>query len=171
MNAVRADLLAHLDEEDGVEAKPPARRDDLGERRDVDRVLTLVVDHAAAIDAVAVERDGPRRKAAAPVLVETAHDVAVTVTQHGQRVRILDTPPDQERAAGRIGIVVNRHRIVESAQCRRDLGLEIPVKLGPAGRVLTLGRDRHATAQIGKEAAVVVIGLERPDNALTTHYM
>ena len=170
VNARRADLLAHFDEEDGVEAKPPARRDDLSKRRDIDRVLTLVVDHTAPIDAVAVERDGPGGKTAAPILVETAHDVAVAVSQHGQRVRILDPPPDQKRAASRIGVIVDRHCIIERAQRRRDLGLEILVKLGPAGWILTLGRNRHATPKVGQEAALVIVGLERSDDGLATHY-
>src|SRR5207253_5765083 len=46
--ARRPGLLAHLDEPFGVEAEPAAHGEYGGERREVDRVLALVVDDAAA---------------------------------------------------------------------------------------------------------------------------
>src|SRR5262249_4079976 len=47
-NPPGAGLLAHLDEPFGVEAEPSAHREHGGKRREVDRVLPLVVDDAAA---------------------------------------------------------------------------------------------------------------------------
>src|SRR5262245_10957604 len=56
----RADLLAHLDDEFGVETElAAAHRADRTQRRKIDAVLPLVVGGAAAIDAVADRRDAP----------------------------------------------------------------------------------------------------------------
>src|SRR5205807_516662 len=63
-----ADLLAHLDQEFGVKAEPPAtRRTDRAQRRQVDAVLPLVVSGAAAVDAIFAPRERPWIKLAPPL--------------------------------------------------------------------------------------------------------
>ena len=61
--ARRAGLLAGLDQDGRVEAERAALLEHAGQRRDVDRVLALVVGRAAAIHLVAFDHDLPRRQA------------------------------------------------------------------------------------------------------------
>ena len=70
----RADLLAHLDDEFGIEAEPAAARlAHRAQRRQIDAVLALVVGGAAAIDAVAaiVVRHGSRPSRHSPTMPST----------------------------------------------------------------------------------------------------
>ena len=67
--ARRAGLLAGLEQDLDVEAQPSARFEHALERREVDRVLALVVRGAAAVPAVAFARERPRRQALAPLRV------------------------------------------------------------------------------------------------------
>ena len=70
----RADLLAGLDDEFGIEAEPAAARlAHRAQRRQVDAVLALVVGGAAAVDAVAVVvvRHGSRLSRHSPAMPST----------------------------------------------------------------------------------------------------
>src|SRR5260370_29507498 len=68
----RADLLAGLDDELGIEAElAAAGLADGAQRRHVDAVLTLVVGGAPAIDAIALGRGLPRIKIVAPFAYHT----------------------------------------------------------------------------------------------------
>ncbi len=58
----RTGLLAGLEQHARVEAEMPARGEHLLERREIDRVLALVVGRAAAIPALALARELPRRE-------------------------------------------------------------------------------------------------------------
>ena len=93
----RADLLAHFDQQLRVEAEPPARREHPPERREVDRVLALVVGGAAPVPAAAAADDLPRRAAVAPLAVVARDDVAVAVGQHRRQRRILDALGEEHR--------------------------------------------------------------------------
>ena len=93
----RADLLAHLDQEFGVEAEPAAAR--LAhrlQRGEIDRVLALVVGGAAAIDAVADRRCRPGIEPVAPLAVHARNDVAMAVNQYGRQLRGLAMLGDKE---------------------------------------------------------------------------
>ena len=82
----RADLLAGLDDEFGVEAEPAAARlAHRRQRRHVDAVLALVVGGAAAIDAIADHRRPPRIEIVAPFPDHAVDDVAMPVHQNGRR--------------------------------------------------------------------------------------
>ncbi len=95
--ARRAGFFAHLDQPFGVEAELAA----LGEygrlRGDIDRVLALVVDHAASVVAAVLLGHGPGRKARAPAGIEPADDVAMAVAEHGRQRRVFDPLGEQER--------------------------------------------------------------------------
>src|SRR5262249_61678876 len=101
--AGRADLLAHLEQPFGVEAEPAALLEHRGERRDVDRVLALVVGGAAAVVAAVSLDELPGREAGLPAGVEPADHVAVAVDQHGPQAGTLDALAEQERPA-RLGV-------------------------------------------------------------------
>src|SRR5687768_12587551 len=77
--ARRAHLLAHLDQILGVEAEPAADFEHGAKRADVDRVLALVVDHAAAVPAVTALRQTPRRETLTPAVLKASDDVAMAV--------------------------------------------------------------------------------------------
>ncbi len=95
----RADLLAGLDQELGIEAElAAARLADGAQRRHVDAVLTLVVGGAPAIDAIAFGRGLPRIKIVAPFADHAAHDVAMAIGQDRQQRRILAIVRQQIRA-------------------------------------------------------------------------
>ena len=145
--AGRADLFAHLDQEFDVEAEPAALRQHRGERRDVDAVLALVVGGAAAVDALALDGERPRRQSRAPQIVEPAHGVAVAVDQHGQRVRVFDALGHQERRAVALRILEHAAGEAERRERRRHLVAQIgPQRLG-ALRLLAGARDRDPPAQ------------------------
>src|SRR5262245_28838731 len=65
-----ADLLAHLDQQLDVEAKPATFGHDRGECGHIDRVLALIVGGAPSVNAVTPNGDRPGREALAPELVE-----------------------------------------------------------------------------------------------------
>ena len=86
----RADLLAGLDDEFGVEAElAAAGLADRAQRRHVDAVLALVVGGAAAIDAIAFGRGLPRIEVVAPFADHAVDDVAMAIGQHRQQRGIL----------------------------------------------------------------------------------
>ena len=91
----RADLLAHLDQEFGIEAElAAARLAHRAQRGKIDAVLALVVGGAAAIDAVADRGRRPGIETAAPFAFHAVDDVAMAVDQHGRQ---LSRPRDARR--------------------------------------------------------------------------
>ncbi|MGY4422759.1 hypothetical protein ACVWY2_005208 [Bradyrhizobium sp. JR6.1] len=81
----RADLLAGLDDELGVEAElAAARLLHRAQRGHVDRMLALVVGGAAAVDAVALDRGLPRIEPVAPFADHAVDDVTMAVGQYGR---------------------------------------------------------------------------------------
>src|ERR1051326_2656898 len=66
----RADLLARLDQERRIESEPPARLQHTAERRQVDRVLALVVGGAAAVEPTPLLLYPPRREPRLPLWLE-----------------------------------------------------------------------------------------------------
>src|ERR1035438_10774903 len=102
----RAGLLARFEDDlDVVAQASPARREHLLERREVDRVLALVVGRAAAVPAVALDADGPGAAGHCPLSVVAAHDVAMAVGQERERRTALDPLGEQERAPLRRRVV------------------------------------------------------------------
>ena len=86
----RADLLAGLDDEFGIEAELAAAR--LAHRaqgREIDAVLPLVVSRAAAIDALASGRGLPRIEIVAPFTLHALDHVAVAIGEDGRQRGIL----------------------------------------------------------------------------------
>ena len=116
----RADFLAHLEQQLRIEAEPAARRQHLPERREVDRVLALVVGRAAAVPAAAVHRDFPRRTAAGPLAVVAGDDVAVAVDQHRRQRRILAALGEQHRRRAGDGVVPERPAKAHRRNTRAD---------------------------------------------------
>ena len=91
----RADLLAGLDDEFGIEAElAAARLANRTQRRQIDAVLALVVGGAAAIDALAFGGRLPRIEIVAPFAGHAVDDVAMAVGEHGRAARHpRDSPP------------------------------------------------------------------------------
>ena len=162
----RAGLLAGLDQDGRVEAEVAALLQHAGKGCDVDRVLALVVGGAAAVHAVALDHDLPRRQALPPLLLLAADHVAMAVGQHGRLGGVLDPPRDQERAvfAARVG----QHGAVVAELFQRFGHLARDVLLQRRHRILLLagGRNRHPPLQLGQKAAVVEIFLRAPDGAV-----
>ncbi len=154
-----AHLFAHLDQHLGVEAEPAALGEDRGQRRDIDAVLALVVGGAAAVDAVALDGQGPGRKPRPPQIIETADGVAVAVEQDGDQLGIFDAFRHQERRALAQRVVENARREVELGQARHHLVVEIGAQHAGALGLLAGARDGHPPRQIGDEFAAVEIGV------------
>jgi len=93
----RPDLLAHLEQKLGVEAETSARLEHPPERREIDRVLSLVVGGAAAVPAAIADRHLPRRASLAPLIVVARHHVAVAIDEHGRQRRALETFREEHR--------------------------------------------------------------------------
>ncbi len=155
----RAGLLAHLEDDlDVVAQTSPARREHLLERREVDRVLALVVGRAAAVPTVALDRDGPGAAARRPLSVVAAHDIAVAVGQDGERRTRLDPLGEQEGAALRDRVVDDPAREAQRSQAGRHLIVQIGAQDRPAGSVLALGSKGDAARQRVQKAPVVERG-------------
>ena len=96
--AGRAGFLAHLDQPFGVEAELAALGEHGRLRRDVDGVLALVVDHAAAVIAAILFGHRPGRKAGMPSGLEPANNIAMAIAEDGRERGVLDTLSVEERA-------------------------------------------------------------------------
>jgi hypothetical protein len=83
-------LLAHLDQKPDVEAKPSARGEHGGERRQVDAVLALVVGDPAAVKAAVRFDQLPGRQALPPARIEPSDDIAVPVAEDARQSLALD---------------------------------------------------------------------------------
>ena len=101
----------HLQHQLDVEAEPAAAfRQHRVQRRQVQRVLALVVGGAAAVPAVALLGQRPGQQAGAPLVFQTAHRIAMAVEQDGRAGRVLDA----RRRSGS-----GRSRPADSDACRR----------------------------------------------------
>src|SRR4030095_16493246 len=90
-----------LEQQLRVEAELAARGDDLPQRREIDRVLPLVVRGAAPVPPLAGLRELPWGATVAPLMVVAGDDVAMTIGEHRRQRRILDPFGEEEwRRAG-----------------------------------------------------------------------
>jgi hypothetical protein len=158
----RADFLAHLDQDLGVEAEPTSLCEHRSQRRDVDAVLPLVVGGAAPVDASAFDRCDPGRESGSPLIVETADRVPVAVDQHRHQIGILDALRNEKGRARRV--VENVRDKSKRGQARRHLIHEIFVQCVGAFRLLAGARDRDAPPEIDQEFAAVEV-IVRASNA------
>ncbi len=148
VEARRPGFLAHLDQQLRVEAEPAAARGEHARQRgQVDRVLALVVGAAAAVPAIAVGRERPRRQRRAPLRVVAAHDIAVAVDQHGRQRVVFVARREQERAAAVDGVVDDPRRETEAGGLGRDLVGQIGAQRGVAAAFLAFGAQADAAAQ------------------------
>src|SRR3546814_3658485 len=126
-------------------------------------LLALVVDGAAAVDALALDGDRPGLETGAPLVGEPAYHVAVTVEQHGRQRRVLDPFGEQEGAAGRVLVLEDLGRVAHAPEGRHHLVGQVAAQVRVSLRLLALGRDRHIAAQVGEEGAVVPQALRTGD--------
>ncbi len=169
LEAGRADFFAGFHEEGRVEPELAALLDDGAQRRDVDRVLRLVVGGAAAVVALALLGHRPGIEPGAPLRLEAPDDVAVAIGQHGRQGGALDAFADQERAARRLGVVEHLNVVAHGLEGRADLLGEIGRQIGPALLDLALGVVGDPTRQILDEAAVVPAPHRPLDRRLARH--
>ena len=156
--AQRTDLLAHLDEDLGVEAEAAPRVQHRLQGGDVDGVLALVVGGAAAVPAIAPFGQAPRRQAFEPLVVLAAGDVAVAVGEYrGKAVRFV--------AFGKEEGACRRHRVLQDAAAETEFlqtRLHLVDHVGPEGigpgRRLAFSGDGDAAFQVIEETAIVEIG-------------
>ena len=121
----RADLLAGLDDEFGIEAElAAARLAHRTQRRQIDAVLALVIGGAAAIDAIAFRRRPPRIEIVAPFADHAVDDVAVAVGEHGRQRSVLAIVRQQIRALAGRGFDQSG-REIELRKCRLQFLHEI----------------------------------------------
>src|SRR5690606_32690686 len=118
---LRARFLAHLDHELDVEPKPSALLEHRLKRRQVDRVLALVVSGAAAVEPIALSRRDPRSLALGPLVVQPADDVAVAVAKDGRQARVLYARGQQHWALALDGVGIDAAREAHPRQSRLHL--------------------------------------------------
>ena len=162
-----AHVLSHLDQNLRVEAEAAALGDDRRERGDVHAVLSLVVGRAAAVDARALDRQHPGRKASPPQIVEAADGVAVAVDQNGDRGVVLHAFGDQERRTR--WVVENARRESERGEARHHLVIEIAAQRAGAFRLLARARDGDPPPQIDEKFAAVEIAVRASDGGGAAH--
>ena len=129
--ARRSGFLAGLDQPLHVEAQPAARGQHPAQRREVDAVLALVVRGAAAVPAVALHGQRPRREARAPLRVVAQHDVAVAVHEdRGQRVVFVTRRQCRNGPAPATELSTMRKRKPMRGKRRPDFVRQVAAKLG-----------------------------------------
>src|SRR5262249_879889 len=159
--------LAGVDHKRAVEAKPAALGYHHFERQHVDQVLRLVVGGAAPVPALALDGEGPRIEALAPLAFEAAGDVAVAVAQYRREAIIFAPPRDEERPAMDDRVGQDLDRIAHAPERRRDLALEIDLKLWAAFRHLALGPECDATREIVAKCTGIELALGLRDCGVT----
>ena len=137
-------------------------------RGDIDRVLALVVDHAAPVVAAVLLGQRPGREARVPSGIEPADDVAVAVAEHGRQGRVLDPLGIEKRPLG-ARLREGAAREAELLQRRPDFTFKIARKVRGALGILALGRDRDAARKIGLERAGIEIGFGAGNGCGTGH--
>ena len=153
----RADFLAGFEEHTDVEAERAATgRQDLRQRREIDRVLPLVVGGAAAIDALALDSQAPGPVSPCPAVALAADDVAMPVGEHGRHVVAFPPFRDQEGAARRDRILDASPAKSDFFERRTDFLLQVGVQL-VAATFLAFSLDRDSACEVGMEAAAVEI--------------
>ncbi len=149
----RADLLAGLDDEFGIEAELAAAR--LAHRaqgREIDAVLPLVVSRAAAIDALASGRGLPRIEIVAPFAFHALDHVAVAIGEDGRQRGILAIISQQIRPpAGRRFDQARGE--VEFGKGRLQVLDEIGAQRLARPRILAFGAIGNPATEFGKERA------------------
>ena len=154
--ADRAALLAGLQHQLQVEAQPAAAlRQHRLQRGEVQRVLTLVVGGAAAVPAIAFLGEPPRIEARAPLVLQSAHRVAVAVGEDGRPRGVLHPFGGQDRAEAGVRIGVDRDGEAHALQPRADRRVEVALHVGFVAGVLRGAGDRHQFGQPVAEAAFV----------------
>jgi len=152
--ARRPRLLARLEEDAHVEAEPAARFQNACERRQVHAVLALVVGGAAAVPAIAVDGEAPRREAVPPLRVVPQHDVAVTVGEDRRQRVVLVPLGDQERSAGS-RMAREAPREIHRGERGTDVVLQVAAKIGSCVGALAFRPPRDAARELRLEMARV----------------
>ena len=118
-------------------------------------MLALVIDHAAAVDAVALDGQGPRVQAWPPAFRHGAHHVAVAVDQHGGQRGILDAGADQHRTVDGIGVAEDLRGETQFRDHRAADVMAVAFQLVLAQRRIALSGNGDECPQALDEAAVV----------------
>src|SRR5690606_38622084 len=144
------------DHELDVEPKPSAFLEHRLKRRQVDRVLALVVSGAAAVEPIALSRRDPRPLALGPLVVEPADDVAVAVAENGRQARVLDSRGQQHWALPLDRVGIDAAREAHARQGRLHFLAQIGFELRQAGwQELTFRPIGNSAGKIGLEGAAV----------------
>src|SRR5262249_15646418 len=151
-----------------VEAEPPARLEHGTKCREIDGVLALVVDDAAAVIAALAFGQGPRTQALAPAGIEAADHVTMAVPEHGRKISVLGALAEQEWSA-RVGMGEHLAMHAEPLECRRHLHVEIAFQLGDAVRILAFGGDRDPAAEVTLESAAREVLVGGSDSGVSAH--
>src|SRR3546814_7929172 len=120
-------------------------------------MLALVVGGATAEQLLAFLHQRPGADAAAPLRIETADHVAMTIGEQCFLRAGLATFGNQERAAVGRRVLVDRAGEAQRLQRGAHLAVEIGTEIGGAIGILAFGRDGDAAGEIGGETALVKI--------------
>src|SRR3546814_8203872 len=129
-------------------------------------MLALVVGGATAEQLLAFLHQRPGADAAAPLRIETADHVAMTIGEQCFLRAGLATFGNQERAAVGRRVLVDRAGEAQRLQRGAHLAVELGTQIGGAIRILAFGRDGDAAGEIGGETALVKIRSEEHTSEL-----
>ena len=149
----RADLLAGLDDEFGVEAELAAAGLAHGTQcREIDAVLALVVGGAAAIDALAFGRGFPGIEIVAPFAFHAVDDIAMAIGEHGRQRGILAIIRQQIRT-----LAARRFDQAGGEIERGEGGLQVVDEIGAqrlaAAGILAFGPIADPAVEFGEKRA------------------
>ena len=156
MRPRRADLFAGFDQQLDVETEFPAGIEHAFQRTEIDGVLAFVVRRATSVNAFAFFLQFPRRQSCAPLRVEPANYVAVTVGHDRRQIIAFVAGGNQERAFAD-WTRINLAREAERIQRWRQFIGEIAVELGATFRVLAFGDNRHPSREISVKGLAIEV--------------
>ena len=155
----RAHFFAHLDQQRHVVAQLAlARRDDLLECCEVDRVLTFVIRCATPIPTVATNAQGPGCESLVPLWSISADHIAMPISQYGEICLRLGPARNQKRRPSFDRIRYDFAVKAQLGQQRRELIGEIRSEHRNLARLLTLRRNRDPAFKGGLKLTLIKIG-------------
>ena len=162
-------FFARLDHEFRIETEPPPRRQRGRHGAHIERVLSLVVGGAAAVQLVAALGDRPGIEPFVPLVGIAQNNVAMAIAQHGRQPGVLDPFGQQDRTAARDRVVENRTAVPHRLEGGPDLLHKITLQIRQPIGILAFRRNRHAAAQDFQILSIIETCEGARDRRFTAH--